>query len=208
MKTGLLGFGLSWLIDMGFSALEQKQLNDYLTKFSGFSAEKQKQEIERIEKHREKAFSRTQGIFGAFNNIITVGGLLGANQDKDMVRYLDAKLKAMYQITGETYPLGGVNDNEYKEIDIKKYDPNDLLGNTENDYERDAPKHYHQFVDACLGKDKVSAPFSYSSRLTETILLGVIAGRFPNKTLHWNNEKAKFQEEEANQYLTGNYRDF
>ena len=99
-------------------------------------------------------------------------------------------------------------DNEYKEIDIKKYDPNDLLGNTENDYERDAPKHYHQFVDACLGKDKVSAPFSYSSRLTETILLGVIAGRFPNKTLHWNNEKAKFQEEEANQYLTGNYRDF
>lgn len=88
-------------------------------------------------------------------------------------------------------------DNEYKEIDIKKYDPNDLLGNTENDYERDAPKHYHQFVDACLGKDKVSAPFSYSSRLTETILLGVIAGRFPNKTLHWNNEKAKFQEEEA-----------
>ena len=101
-----------------------------------------------------------------------------------------------------------ITDNEYKEIDIKKYDPNDLLGNTENDYERDAPKHYHQFVDACLGKDKVSAPFSYSSRLTETILLGVIAGRFPNKTLHWNNEKAKFQEEEANQYLTGNYRDF
>ena len=99
-------------------------------------------------------------------------------------------------------------DNEYKEIDIKKYDPNDLLGNTENDYERDAPKHYHQFVDACLGKDNVSAPFSYSSRLTETILLGVIAGRFPNKTLHWNNKKAKFQEEEANQYLTGNYRDF
>ena len=101
-----------------------------------------------------------------------------------------------------------ITDNDYKEIDIKKYDPNDLLGNTENDYERDAPKHYHQFVDACLGKDKVSAPFSYSSRLTETILLGVIAGRFPNKTLHWNNEKAKFQEEEANQYLTGNYRDF
>ena len=99
-------------------------------------------------------------------------------------------------------------DNEYKEIDIKKYDPNDLLGNTENDYERDAPKHYHQFVDACLGKDKVSAPFSYSSRLTETILLGVIAGRFPNKILHWNNEKAKFQEEEANQYLSGNYRNF
>ncbi len=50
-------------------------------------------------------------------------------------------------------------NGEYQEIDIKKYDPNNALGNTENDYERDAPKHYHQFVDACLGKDQVSAPF-------------------------------------------------
>ena len=67
---------------------------------------------------------------------------------------------------------------------------------------------YHQFVDACLGKDEVSAPFSYSSRLTETILLGVIAGRFPNKTLHWDNERALFKEEEANAFLSGEYRKF
>ena len=99
-------------------------------------------------------------------------------------------------------------DGEYQEIDIKKYDPNDALGNTKNDYERDAPKHYHQFVDACLGKAEVSAPFSYASRLTETILLGVIAGRFPNKTLHWDNANARFQEEEANEFLSGMYRDF
>ena len=31
-------------------------------------------------------------------------------------------------------------DSKYVEIDIKKYDPNDELGNTQNDYERDAPK--------------------------------------------------------------------
>jgi predicted dehydrogenase len=99
-------------------------------------------------------------------------------------------------------------NGEYKEIDVKKYDPNDALGNNKNDYERDAPKHYHQFVDACLGKDKASAPFSYASRLTETILLGVIAGRFPNKKLNWDNVNARFQEEEANKYLSGMYRDF
>jgi hypothetical protein len=99
-------------------------------------------------------------------------------------------------------------DGAYKEIDITKYDPNNSLGNNKNDYERDAPKHYHQFVDACLGKDKVSAPFSYSSRLTETILLGVIAGRFPKQTLHWDNQKARFEEEEANAFLSGDYRDF
>ena len=50
-------------------------------------------------------------------------------------------------------------DGEYQEIDIKKYDPQGKLGITINDYERDAPKHYHQFVDACLGRDQVSALF-------------------------------------------------
>jgi predicted dehydrogenase len=99
-------------------------------------------------------------------------------------------------------------DGEYKEIDVSAFDPYNSLGNNKNDYERDAPKHYHQFVDACLGADTASAPFSYSARLTETILLGVIAGRFPKKTLHWDNKKARFKEEEANTFLSGNYRSF
>lgn len=99
-------------------------------------------------------------------------------------------------------------DGNYKAIDVKKYDPEGKLGITVNDYERDAPKHYHQFVNACLGRDEVSAPFSYAARLTETILLGVIAGRFPNKTLHWDSQKAQFKEEEANAYLKGVERKF
>ncbi|WP_149274878.1 Gfo/Idh/MocA family protein [Pareuzebyella sediminis] len=82
------------------------------------------------------------------------------------------------------------------------------LGEPVRNYESEGPKHYHQFVDACLGKDKTTAPFSYAARLTETILLGTIAGRFPNQVLHWDAEKAKFAEEEANQYLSGEYRDF
>jgi hypothetical protein len=36
----------------------------------------------------------------------------------------------------------------------------------------------------------------------------VIAGRFPNKTLHWDNEKARFAEEEANAFLDAPYRKF
>jgi hypothetical protein len=59
-----------------------------------------------------------------------------------------------------------------------------------------------------LGKAECSAPFSYASRLTETILLGVIAGRFPNKTLHWDSKKAKFSEAEANKFLDSPYRKF
>ncbi len=79
----------------------------------------------------------------------------------------------------------------------------------EVDYpELEEADHYHQFVDACLGKDKTSAPFSYAARLTEAILLGVIANRFPGQTLHWNNAKSKFSEKEANKYLGGKYRKF
>lgn len=82
------------------------------------------------------------------------------------------------------------------------------MGEPIRNYDTEGKKHYHQFVDACLAKTECAAPFSYAARLTETILLGVIAGRFPNKTLHWGNENAKFAEEEANQYLDSPYRDF
>ena len=99
-------------------------------------------------------------------------------------------------------------DGEYQPIEVKKFDPEGKLGISVNDYERDAPKHYHQFVEACLGRDETSAPFSYASRLTETILLGVIAGRFPNKTLHWDSQKAVFKKNEANVFLKGMERKF
>ncbi len=99
-------------------------------------------------------------------------------------------------------------DGRYQKIDISKYDPAGKLGAPTKDYGPEANKHYHEFVEACFGKKDCSAPFSYSARLTETILLGVIAGRFPNKTLHWDSEKAEFKEKEANQYLDSEYRMF
>ncbi|MDN5216817.1 Gfo/Idh/MocA family oxidoreductase [Fulvivirgaceae bacterium BMA12] len=99
-------------------------------------------------------------------------------------------------------------DGKYEEIDISKFDKSNELGPPVRDYDQEGKKHYHQFVDACLGKDECSAPFSYAARLTETILLGVIAGRFPNKTLHWDSKKAKFSEAEANEFLDSKYRNF
>lgn len=68
--------------------------------------------------------------------------------------------------------------------------------------------HYHQFVDACMDKDTCSAPFSYAARLTEAILLGVVANRFPGRKLNWDIEGAKFREPEANGLLGGEYRAF
>ena len=82
------------------------------------------------------------------------------------------------------------------------------MGPEPEDYSGEGTKHYHEFVNACLGNAKTSAAFSYSSRLTEVILLGVIAGRFPNQTLHWDRDAATFAETEANQYLDSEYRKF
>lgn len=101
-------------------------------------------------------------------------------------------------------------DGKYVDIssEIEAISKANNMGEPVRDYASEGPKHYHQFVDACLGKGECSAPFSYASKLTETILLGVIAGRFPNQTLHWDSKAAKFSEEEANQYLKGEYREF
>ena len=95
-------------------------------------------------------------------------------------------------------------NGSYKEMDIAQF----KIGEPIRDYDSEGKKHYHQFVDACFGKDTCTAPFSYAARLTETILLGVIAGRFPNQTLHWDNENARFAEAEANAFLDGEYREF
>ncbi len=96
-------------------------------------------------------------------------------------------------------------DGEYQELDLSKFR---YVGEPVRNYEQEGKKHYHQFVDACLGKGDTTAPFSYASRLTETILLGVIAGRFPNKKLHWDSEKAQFKEDDANEFLDAPYRSF
>lgn len=99
-------------------------------------------------------------------------------------------------------------NNKYQKIDTKKFDPKGEAGKPTVSYDIEGDKHYHEFVDACLGKSKCSAPFSYAAKLTEVILLGVVAARFPNQTLHWDGANARFKEEEANKYLTGEYRNF
>lgn len=53
--------------------------------------------------------------------------------------------------------------------------------------------HYHEFVDAVLGKTKTSTPFDYAGPLTESVVLGPVATRFPKTTLEWNAAKLKFR---------------
>ncbi|MCA9265129.1 MAG: Gfo/Idh/MocA family oxidoreductase [Planctomycetales bacterium] len=67
--------------------------------------------------------------------------------------------------------------------------------------------HYHQWVDACLGEGTTSAPFSYGGPLTEALLLGVIAARFPKTRLMWNAEHMRFTNvADANRFVRREYR--
>lgn len=68
--------------------------------------------------------------------------------------------------------------------------------------------HYFQFVEACFGKAKTSASFSYAGPLTEALLLGVVANRFPGEKLEWDAESLTIANiKEANSLLQRKYRD-
>ena len=67
--------------------------------------------------------------------------------------------------------------------------------------------HYMQFVEACRGNGKTSAPFDYSGPLTESVLLGCLATRFPETTLEWDAAELKVTNvSEANAFVRRRYR--
>lgn len=67
--------------------------------------------------------------------------------------------------------------------------------------------HYTQYVDTILGRARTGANFDYSGPLTEAVLLGGVASRFPQTTLKWNSRTLKFRNESAaNAYLRREYR--
>lgn len=83
-------------------------------------------------------------------------------------------------------------EEQFKDFEIPKIEGN---------------SHYNQFIDAVLGKDKTSAPFEYAGPLTESVLLGPIATRFPHQTLEWNAAKLKFTNSAAaTQFVKRKYR--
>jgi predicted dehydrogenase len=67
--------------------------------------------------------------------------------------------------------------------------------------------HWFQFIDAARGEGKTSAGFDYSGPLTESILLGGVASRFPEQTLEWDAAALKFKNNpEADKLLRREYR--
>lgn len=67
--------------------------------------------------------------------------------------------------------------------------------------------HYHLFVDACLGGLPTTAHFGYAGPLTEAVLLGTLANRFPGEELLWNPTALSIpNHQQANSLLRRTYR--
>ena len=67
--------------------------------------------------------------------------------------------------------------------------------------------HYQQWVQACLGRDQTSASFDFAGPLTETVLLGVLAARFPGQKLQWDAAQLRVTNlSEANRFTRFPYR--
>ncbi|MHC4993715.1 MAG: gfo/Idh/MocA family oxidoreductase, partial [Planctomycetota bacterium] len=67
--------------------------------------------------------------------------------------------------------------------------------------------HYENWRRAIIDGGQACAAFDFSAQLTETVLLGNIAVRFPNKTLEWNSESMKFtNSKKASKFVKQDYR--
>jgi predicted dehydrogenase len=67
--------------------------------------------------------------------------------------------------------------------------------------------HYHTFVDACLGKASTTSHFGFAGPLTEAVLLGHIANRYPGKSLEWDTAKMEITNlAEATGFVSREYR--
>jgi predicted dehydrogenase len=67
--------------------------------------------------------------------------------------------------------------------------------------------HWTLWAEACMNGGNPGANFDYSGPLTESVLLGSVAVRFPQTTLEWNTAKLRFENEKAaNHYIRRTYR--
>jgi hypothetical protein len=69
-----------------------------------------------------------------------------------------------------------------------------------------SPGHYRDWIRACKGGGPACSNFDYAGPLTESVVLGNLAIRYPGKLL-WDGEKMKVtNNSEANRWVKGTYR--
>jgi hypothetical protein len=71
-----------------------------------------------------------------------------------------------------------------------------------------ADGHEQDWIRACKGGKPASSNFDYSGPLSETVLMGNLAVRFPGRELLWNGEAMEVtNDSDANAYVKRQYRE-
>jgi len=71
-----------------------------------------------------------------------------------------------------------------------------------------ADGHEQDWVRACKGGGPASSNFDYSGPLSEAVLMGNLAVRFPDRELMWDGEKMEITNDaDANAYVRRQYRE-
>lgn len=125
----------------------------------------------------------------------------------------DPSLITLPKVIGEL-PASGAYWIGEKGAIFKKYTQRPYVLPEENfpaeKYPRDFGKqdHYHDWVNAILEGRKSCADFSHGGPLTETVLTGTLAEKFPNQWLAWDRDAMKVSNiPEANELVRRDYRD-
>ena len=83
---------------------------------------------------------------------------------------------------------------------------NDSVGPPAQKLPRITTSHENNWGDACKGKGEASTPFEYAARLTEVMLLGIVALRAGSKIQYDSGEMKITNNAAANQFLRREYR--
>ena len=68
--------------------------------------------------------------------------------------------------------------------------------------------HEQDWIRACKGGKPASSNFDYSGPLSETVLMGNLAVRYPGRELLWNGEAMEVtNDKDANAYVRREYRE-
>jgi hypothetical protein len=68
--------------------------------------------------------------------------------------------------------------------------------------------HEQDWIRACKGGPPAASSFEYSGPLSEAVLMGNLAVRFPGRELFWDGEKMEVtNDEEASAYVRREYRE-
>ena len=66
--------------------------------------------------------------------------------------------------------------------------------------------HYHEWAEVCWGEGEVTTPFAYGCSVTEAVLVGTVASRFPGEELTWDSAGLTFNHQAADQFVQRKYR--